>query len=84
MTAQVMFIHTGYYPTFEESLRLYNQQERLTYSLIELSYATRNYSAYDKFLAKERYHNGFRHKWKIFTGFKENSQKLLENFTDLG
>jgi hypothetical protein len=84
MTAQVIFIHTGYYPTFEESLRLFNQQEKLTSSLIELSFATRSYSHYERYLAKERYHNGFRERWKIFTGFGLNNQKLLENQSDLG
>jgi hypothetical protein len=84
MTAQVMFIHTGYYPTFEESLRLYNQQEKLTLAHAELAFQCRNFSPAEKYLSKQRYHNGFRQRWQIFTGFKENNQKLLENFTDLG
>lgn len=84
MTAQVIFIHTGYYPTFEESLRLFNIQEKLTYSHAELAFQCRNFSQAEKYLSKQRYHNGFREKWKVFIGFNLKDQKLLENQTDLG
>lgn len=79
MTAQVMFINTCYYPSFEESMRLFNLQQRLELSLAELSFATRDYSDHEKYMSKLRYHNGFRERLKLLHGFKENKDKIVEN-----
>ena len=78
MTAQVIFLNTNYFPDQEEMRRLDQIQEKLEIAHAELAYATRNYAKFDKYLAKQRYHNGFRSKWKIYPGFKENFTKMIE------
>ena len=79
MTAQVMFINTLYYPSFEESMRLFNLQQRLELSLTELAFATRSYSDHEKYMSKLRYHNGFRERLKLLHGFKGINEKIVEN-----
>jgi hypothetical protein len=78
MTAQVIFLNTMYFPDMEEMKRLDAIQEKLELAHAELAYATRNYSSFDKYLSKQRYHNGFRSKWRIYPGFKVNFTKLIE------
>jgi hypothetical protein len=72
MTAQVMFLNTNYFPPPEELSRLQKLQDKLTGSRIELSFACRNYSPGERYLAFQRYHNGFRYRWLIYYGFKQN------------
>ena len=78
MTAQVIFLNTNYFPDQEEMRRLDQIQEKLEMAHAELAYATRSFSQFDKYLSKQRYHNGFRSKWKIYPGFKVNFTKMIE------
>ena len=79
MTAQVIFFSTRYNPTFEESMRLYTLQERLTLAHAELAYSCRSFSPDEKYFSKLRYHNGFRARLKLLHGFKGNNEKIVEN-----
>ena len=78
MTAQVLFLNTFYYPSREEEARLRALQEVLTNAHIELKFATRDLPKFEQYLSKQRYHNGFRSKWRIYPGFKVNFTKLIE------
>ncbi|MEY3182457.1 MAG: hypothetical protein RLZ35_442 [Pseudomonadota bacterium] len=72
MTAQVIFLNTNYFPPPEELSRLQKLQDKLTGSRIELLLATRNYSPGERYLAFQRYHNGFKYRWLIYYGFKKD------------
>lgn len=76
MNAQVLFLNTLYQPHPEELVRLQKLQDRLNSARIELLFATRQYSPGERFLAFQRYHNGFRYKWLIYRGFKEKDEKI--------
>lgn len=70
MTAQVAFITTLYFPDNEERVRLQKLQDRLNSGRIELLFATRYLDAAERYLSFQRYHNGFRNRWVIYPGFR--------------
>jgi hypothetical protein len=76
VNGKVLFINTLYFPDTEERVRLQKLQDRLNSARIELTFATRNYPPGERFLAFQRYHNGFRYKWLIYNGFKKKDENL--------
>jgi archaellum biogenesis protein FlaJ (TadC family) len=63
--AQVIFINTLYQPDLEERRKLELMQDKLHFTLIELSFATRNESPYQRIITKISYHEKFRKRWKL-------------------
>ena len=79
MTAQVIFLNTNYFPNQEELNRLQKLQDRLNSSRIELLFSCRNYSPGERYLAFQRYHNGFRYRWLIYFGFRQETALPVYN-----
>jgi hypothetical protein len=67
-----------YYPSRDELDRLDELQRQLSYWRAELAreWQLKRFTPGERYLSKERFHNGFRNRWTIFPGFKI---KLLEN-----
>jgi hypothetical protein len=80
MTAQVIFFPIKFIQTTEKLIELYKTQEKLTLAHAELAFQMRAESRYNFVMAKMRYHNGFRDRWLVYKGFKNqlNDTKLLE------
>jgi hypothetical protein len=55
----------------EEKVKLQYLQDKLNSSHIEIEQGTRNFSKGERYLIKQRYHNGFRGYWKIYPGGKD-------------
>lgn len=71
-----MFLNTQYYPPREELIRLEALQDVLYFSLVELAYSYRKLHPIDFIIAKQKYHSGFRSRWRVINGSKENSLPL--------
>jgi len=63
--AQVIFLNTFYYPDLEERRRLEKMQDKLHFTLIELSFITKDETPYQKAIVKISYHEKFRKKWVV-------------------
>lgn len=63
--AQVIFLNTFYYPDLEERRRLEKMQDKLHFTLIELSFVTKDETPYQKAIVKISYHEKFRKKWVL-------------------
>ena len=65
----VLFIHTFYYPTFEESVRLENIQREISGWRAELyrEWQLRKFTQGEMYLSKQRFHQGIRAQWRIYS-----------------
>jgi hypothetical protein len=68
VTAQVIFLHTGYIQTFENMKELEAIQDRLYFSLVEIKSYYKGCPPWQILVGLERYHNGFRDRWKVIEG----------------
>lgn len=76
--SNVIFFPTLYNPEFTEMLRLEELQRQLNYARAELAreWQLKRFEPGEKFLSKERFHNGFRERWLIYPGLK-NKVELI-------
>jgi len=77
----VLFINTGYLPTYDEWVRLENIQREIAGWRAELAreWQLKKFTMGEIYLSKQRFHNGVRQQWKIFKGFKEKEENTLYN-----
>lgn len=77
----VLFINTGYVVTFEESVRLDNIQLQISGWQADLrrEWDNRKFTKGERYLSKLNFHNGIRHEWKVYLGFKEDNLKKICN-----
>lgn len=75
----VLFINTGYLPTHEEWVRLENIQREIAGWRAELhrDFELRKFTLGERYLSKQRFHNGIRQNWKIFQGFNIKDSNSL-------
>lgn len=75
----VLFLNTLYLPTHEEWVRLENIQREISGWRAELlrEQMLKKFSPGERYLSKERFHNGIRQNWRIYLGFCENNTKTL-------
>lgn len=75
----VLFIHTFYYPTFEESIRLENIQKEISGWRAELlrECQLKRFTSGEIYLSKMNFHNGIRKHWRVYKGYKEDFTKQL-------
>ena len=78
MMSNIIFIHTFYYPSFQESIRLENLQLELSGWRAELAreWQLKRFTAGEIYLSKMRFHQGVRNNWKIYKGFKDEIKLL--------
>jgi hypothetical protein len=76
----VLFLNTSYLPTHEELIRLENIQRQIAGWRAELhrEWDNRRFTPGERYLSKERFHNGIRHQWLVYPGLSVKSTKLLE------
>jgi len=76
--AQIIFIHTGYYPSFEETVRLENIQREISGWRAELAreWQLKRFTKGEIYLSKQRFHHGIRDNWRVYQGFKDEIAKL--------
>lgn len=81
MASNITFIHTFYYPSFQESLRLENLQRDIAGWRAELAreWHLRKFNAGEIYLSKTRFHNGIRNKWQVINGGKLELRLLTYN-----
>jgi hypothetical protein len=77
---RVIFLNTLYYPSPAELARLENIQLTISGWRVDLAreWHIQRYTAGERYLSKQRFHNGVRSNWKIFHGYKSEL-----SFTDL-
>jgi len=79
----ILFINTGYLPNHEEWVRLENIQREIAGWRAELhrDFELRKFTPGERYLSKQRFHNGIRQNWKIFQGFniKDSNTLYLPN-----
>lgn len=65
----VLFLNTGYLPTHEEWVRLDNIQREISGWRAELyrEFTIKRFTLGEQYLSKQRFHNGVRNQWKIYT-----------------
>ena len=75
----VLFLNTGYLPTHEEWVRLENVQREIAGWRAELyrEWQLKKFTPGERYLSKQRFHNGVREHWKIYPGLKENNPRHL-------
>jgi len=64
----VLFINTGYLPTYDEWVRLENIQREIAgwRAQLERDFILRKFSAGERYLSKLKFHQGVRDNWKIY------------------
>jgi hypothetical protein len=78
--SNVLFINTLYLPTIQELERLDNIQRQISGWRADLlrEWDLRRFTPGERYLSKERFHNGIRQQWRIYPGLSVKSTKLLE------
>lgn len=73
----VLFLNTNYLPTHDELIRLENIQREIAGWRAEIAreWQLKRFNPGEIYLSKQRFHNGIRHHWKVFPGFKEEVKK---------
>jgi len=74
----VLFMNTCYLPTHEELIRLDNVQRQIASWRAELAreWQLKRFTPGEIYLSKQRFHNGIRNNWKVFSGFKEENKEV--------
>lgn len=67
---QVIYLNTLYYPPFDEVLRLDFYQNELEKYHAELAYKSREMTAFDKALYKQKSHKNVQKTWQLLDGGK--------------
>jgi hypothetical protein len=70
--SNVKFINTLYFPDDVEKNRLLKLQDDIYRWSLELERDMKGLSPGERYLVKQRYHNGWRDRWLIYTGFKKD------------